>query len=42
MRDTLINANRRHLVGVQLGDTMYPYLRYSALWNARSVNQRGR
>lgn len=33
MRDALINGNRRHLVGTQLGDTKYAHLRYSALWN---------
>ncbi len=34
MRDALMNQNRRRLVGTQLGDTNWPHLRYSALWNA--------
>jgi hypothetical protein len=34
MRAALDHGNRRRLVGTQLGDTKWPHLRYSALWNA--------
>lgn len=39
MRNALVNGNRRHLVGVQLGDTSWPNLRFSGLWNAGTQPQ---
>jgi hypothetical protein len=34
MRDALAKGNRHRLVATQLGETRWPKLRYSALWNA--------
>jgi hypothetical protein len=39
MRNALVNGNRRHLVGVQLGDTSWPKLRLSGLWNVGTQSQ---
>jgi hypothetical protein len=39
MRNALINGNRRHIVGVQLGDTSYPGEVVTAVWNPSSAGQ---
>jgi hypothetical protein len=39
MRNALFNGNRRHIVGVQLGDTGYPGEWVAAVWNPSSAGQ---